>query len=223
MEQMTDSSSPILQVTRNAHHDHVFRWLPEDEVVLRTLLPSNVQSWARSKIDYHTEYTRRLSSTFNSGALVHLLLPTEMLMEIFSRIEPQSCHDIRILHVCRKWRSIILRTPAFWQAMLRLSDVMDDSCPSALDIQVANEILRLFAPRKIDVTVMFSSDLRPTILVPHLSRITTLTICMEPDHVVEVFEALRSFRMVHLTRLVIEHEHDESTEDNIEISSAEAR
>ena len=71
-------------------------------------------------------------------------LPPELLIEIFSRVEPDvilvdSRRRYTVPMVCKLWRSLLLRTPEFWanalsQVLLCLYDSDDE--PQKLDAQV---------------------------------------------------------------------------------------
>ncbi|KAI9057160.1 hypothetical protein FKP32DRAFT_1598639 [Trametes sanguinea] len=71
-----------------------------------------LQSWARARIDDHLGYIHALKAIYNDGALIHCL-PNELLMYIFV-LGCSTRRDIRLSHVCRRWRSLALATPSLW-------------------------------------------------------------------------------------------------------------
>ncbi|KAI9067831.1 hypothetical protein FKP32DRAFT_1754853 [Trametes sanguinea] len=87
---------------------------------LDTAAPSSLQALILSRISQLEGYVIALKHRYNANALMHRRLPPELLMQVFSQIKPSTRRDIRIAHVSRTWRSILLNTSSFWVAMFPL-------------------------------------------------------------------------------------------------------
>lgn len=68
-----------------------------------------------------------LSLIHNAAARIHVRLPVEILMHIFRCASPSKKLDVRFAHVCRTWRSIIVKTPEFWVDLLQNTDAPQDA------------------------------------------------------------------------------------------------
>ncbi|RPD73618.1 hypothetical protein L226DRAFT_561297 [Lentinus tigrinus ALCF2SS1-7] len=88
----------------------------EDRNHLAFLAPEKVEEWTRAKIDELLNRVRSLYSVSNAAAFINRKLPPEVLMEVFSHLKPsfERPGQLNILHVCRMWRHLLLRSTAFW-------------------------------------------------------------------------------------------------------------
>ena len=74
----------------------------------------------RTKIDELQAHMLQVASIQNPAALVHVVLPRELLMHIFRSIHPNSPSAIRVTHVCRLWRRLVDAIPEFWEFCCRV-------------------------------------------------------------------------------------------------------
>ncbi|RDX52895.1 hypothetical protein OH76DRAFT_1480486 [Lentinus brumalis] len=80
-----------------------------------------VQSWAIARIEELLERVRSLKSLYNEAASINRTLPNEILMEIFSKLRPSEWlgdSGLRLAHICRLWRRLLLTMPEFWVDLL---------------------------------------------------------------------------------------------------------
>ena len=89
---------------------------PSDLDTLRALSPQDLRTWAVAQAEIHRNHALALLSIHNVIAPIHRL-PNEMLSEIFSWAG-QPPRGIYVAHVCRRWRAILWKTPAFWENIL---------------------------------------------------------------------------------------------------------
>ena len=116
----------------------------EDRHALGHLAPDEVQEWgllriteyrnynhllreqygasARSAISKNKSHSRAIRIAYNDAAPIHRRLPPEVLIEIFSHLDPVVTprRHVPILGVCSYWRRLLLRTPQFWAKILSL-------------------------------------------------------------------------------------------------------
>ncbi|RPD78873.1 hypothetical protein L226DRAFT_234476 [Lentinus tigrinus ALCF2SS1-7] len=69
-------------------------------------------------------------------------LAVEVLIHVFTHVVPTSRRHIRLTHVCRLWRTIILDIPEFWADMLAVSDFFTEK-----DSERAVELWHVFMDR----------------------------------------------------------------------------
>ena len=72
----------------------------------------DIQAWTIAKADEYRQFALALLAIHNLAAPIHRL-PTEVLERIFSHCW-QRWNSLRLPHVCRLWRSILLGRAAFW-------------------------------------------------------------------------------------------------------------
>ncbi|PIL27009.1 hypothetical protein GSI_10148 [Ganoderma sinense ZZ0214-1] len=118
----------------------------KDRVALSQLAPDQVQEWclsriahyhhhngilrkgygglARNAISKNKSHMRALHTAYNDAAPIHRRLPPEVLVEVFSRVQPvvTVVRRLRIplLGICRYWRRLLFITPRFWANILSL-------------------------------------------------------------------------------------------------------
>ncbi|KAH9927492.1 uncharacterized protein BXZ73DRAFT_102625 [Epithele typhae] len=182
-------------------------WSAEEALAVRTLSPTALQTWASLEMDHHQRYIQKLRAVYNNAALIHRRLPPEVLMEIFARIRPQSRHAIHVLHVCRTWRSLVLRTAEFWVGMLALpSGLCDPTGPQAsrTNARFLAGFLDLSSSRPITFDIQDFSFYMADILAPHCHRLRRLHLKVSSEHAERFFHML-SFGMPQLRHLTIHH------------------
>ena len=176
-----------------------------DESSTRTLSPPELHAWAIARIEYHKEYIRRLSAIQNASALFHQRMPSELLVEIFDQVHPSKRKGIRLLHVCRLWRSLALKTPGFWVSMLT-NILINEYDPLGRHPTRNKRYIQAFAelssPRPFAVPL--NSRLSCHVFAPHFSRISSLTIHITLGQAAKLYERL-SLGMPQLKTLVIKH------------------
>ena len=100
-----DSFSDFSSILSRGEHTH-----------LRELSIPELQASTLSGAEESHQLKRAPLSAHNDAALIHRL-PTELLSSIFIWCY-QDTQRIRIAHVCRRWRDVLLNTSAFWVDML---------------------------------------------------------------------------------------------------------
>ncbi len=100
--------------------------LPERDLAAFVRLEADeVRKTSSAKIEAYTariktiqHHIADLYSIHNAALPLHVELPPELVLEIFRHVPFASRCNIRLLHVCRLWRSILQRTPEFWASFL---------------------------------------------------------------------------------------------------------
>ncbi|KAI0806772.1 hypothetical protein C8Q74DRAFT_12615 [Fomes fomentarius] len=168
--------------------------LADEDIASLTELPdpSHRRAWAISRIE---EYTKRIYALKNLTAPVHRL-PLEVLMDIFGEVKTWDHPKARfhLLRVCRRWRHIVLRTPAFWARLIsdRPIDAWSPWCLEdihcTLRLQVYLDLSRSYPIR------LFISGLPPSsmqMLVPLKNRITAFRASPSATQMPQLHELLR--------------------------------
>ncbi|KAI0686619.1 hypothetical protein C8Q76DRAFT_803869 [Earliella scabrosa] len=107
----------------------------------------------RSSLEHASRSIFKLKAAYNASTLIHSKLPTELLIEIFCHIDPSRRADIRIVHVCRLWRSIIHQIPDFWVGIVRAPNLLGRG------YSISITLINLTAPRHYHLNLE-GSDLR---------------------------------------------------------------
>ena len=91
-----------------------------DRAQLTSLEPRQVQQWTMEQIEKLTSRIRSLQSVHNAAAPINHILSTDALMAVFSHLEPSLEHrmQLNVFEVCRLWRNLLVRSPAFCAKML---------------------------------------------------------------------------------------------------------
>ncbi|TBU25618.1 hypothetical protein BD311DRAFT_727550 [Dichomitus squalens] len=180
----------------------------EDQQILRVLDPSESQPWLLAKIQHYERYTRALCAAYNNASLIHRRLPPELLMEIFGHVRPKTCQGIHLLHVCRRWRDLALRTPQFWANMLRVSAVVRRAqAGEPLGLERFQTYLARSAPCLIPLTFRSLSMRIADILALNGQRISSLTVTVGPKQITDIY-LLLSHGMPNLREVAIQHEQN---------------
>ncbi|KAM5543948.1 hypothetical protein V8D89_002565 [Ganoderma adspersum] len=196
----------------------------EDKVSLRQLPPAEVQNWCLSRITEHQHHIQRLRhsygaaarsaifttkshiralrSAYSDAAAINLLLPPELLIEIFSHLHPAGVINRRrvpVLHVGQYWRSLLFRAPQFWSNLLSLP-WWKLSRPTQLDRFRA--ALSRSGSTSLSLPVRYWDEVIAGILASQASRISSLTVG-PMVHCIEKIAQLLEHDMPRLTHLVI--------------------
>ncbi|TFK87700.1 hypothetical protein K466DRAFT_662814 [Polyporus arcularius HHB13444] len=168
---------------------------------------TQLQRWAAARIKEYKERIQSLKSVYNAGAPINRKLPREVLAEIFSHFHPgYDLHDrdIKLLGVCRLWRHLILRTPAFWANILSRERHMH---PRIRDRALGRLKLLLPLTRAHPLTLWFQGVPHELVraLSPHTSRISSLTVGLAKHTDLVSLNDLLQGGMPHLEHLEVSH------------------
>ncbi|RPD59302.1 hypothetical protein L226DRAFT_614125 [Lentinus tigrinus ALCF2SS1-7] len=157
----------------------------EEKTLLSDLLveSSRIQPWAVAKIKEYTNRIRSLKSVYNAGAPISRKLPREVLAEIFVNLYHREYSwdvEIKYLHVCRLWRHLILRTPAFWVNMLSRHRSMHipHSHQEPRGLRHFELFLRLSRAKNLTLSLETIPPVLLRTLQPHISRISSLSVAL---------------------------------------------
>ena len=162
----------------------------QDRRCLRGLSPLQTRSWTLSRIEQYRACILALGSIHNLATPLHAYLPTEILIQIFGHIRPASRKEIALAHVCRLWRSVLIRTSVFWAKMLETKIGGSLSNEGAASDRVLRELLERSSPRSLKLYVSEFPPLLRDILLPHFSRITTFKAGISLDNLPDLYEAI---------------------------------
>ncbi|RPD55705.1 hypothetical protein L226DRAFT_516291, partial [Lentinus tigrinus ALCF2SS1-7] len=145
-----------------------------DRASLAGLTTAEIRSWTAARADEYRSFALALLTICNTVAPIHCL-PNEVL----SRVIAHSWHDrnsLRLAHVCRRWRSVVLATPEFWVNAAR-RDTLTISARRPRDLRgYIAALLERSGNHAIEPSFdTFDSTLHGS-LGPHLWRIRSLTV-----------------------------------------------
>ncbi|RDX41224.1 hypothetical protein OH76DRAFT_1489667 [Lentinus brumalis] len=175
--------------------------LEADEV--RKTSSAKIEAYtARIKTNQH--HIADLCSIHNAALPLHVELPPELVLEIFRHVPFASRWNIRLLHVCRLWRSILQRTPEFWASFL--SHSLERSYWRgygwSMDEPMFLTSLNRSSPLAVQIT---GAERHLEILrtVPHhVVRLSSLTLAIGASSVDTLFSILR-IKLPLLEKLVL--------------------
>ncbi|KAI0373127.1 hypothetical protein BV20DRAFT_962915 [Pilatotrama ljubarskyi] len=130
-------------------------------------------------------------------------LPPEVLMQILYNARYR-LRDIRLAHVCRRWRETILAMPEFWAAMLRHFELQSHDIRVGRGIydEFLEQCLALSTPRMIKLRLFFSGEPERRALAQHLWRVTELRVSVaRSEAAVALLRLLRESDLPNLTAL----------------------
>ncbi|EJF64400.1 hypothetical protein DICSQDRAFT_178829 [Dichomitus squalens LYAD-421 SS1] len=160
----------------------------QDRHCLSGLSPPQTRAWTLLRIERYRACILALCSIHNLATPLHTSLPTEILVYVFTQIRPTSRKDIGLAHVCRLWRSVLMRTSVFWASLLEMK--IDVS--SVSDNTVLSTLLKRSSPRSLSLYVSEFPPLLYDILHPHFSRLTHFKARISLDNLPELYEALNT-------------------------------
>lgn len=192
---------------------NTFRALPpEDEARLMALSPHQVQHATlqliqeyRAKIKAFESYIHQAIDIYNAFAPIHLVLPDEILFEIFRVARPSSPRHIRLTHVCRAWRSIIHNTPDFWADFLGAPGLI--LAPSDKHSPFLQTVIDRSAHRMYALTISCTNLELLNALPSHVSRLSSLTLKFQSGHGgghLQQFHSFLRLPMLTLASLTLE-------------------
>lgn len=166
-------------------------------------------------IDELQAQKREIAEMRNAAALIHIKLPTEILMQILRSVHPETPRAIRITHVSRLWRSLAQSIPEFWEDLLRSPDYLLFDAPRWLSLIL--EMLARSEPRMVGLSLCGECLPLLSELSDHFTRLTHIYIeCL--DEKTHRLSALFDFYFPSLERLtiwLIPHSHSDSPEGRI--------
>ncbi|RPD59292.1 hypothetical protein L226DRAFT_614116 [Lentinus tigrinus ALCF2SS1-7] len=154
---------------------------PDDRSHLASLDPKQVHETTRIKIDELLNRVRSLSSVCNAAAPINRILPPDVLMGVFSYLEPSFRRPVmlNVLHVCRLWRHLLLRSTAFWG---RVAGGFRDPTKIRPDgVALFHTTLQRTHNTPLTITLDYVNSAITKTLVLHASHIVSLTITVTPE------------------------------------------
>ncbi|KAI1792347.1 hypothetical protein LXA43DRAFT_944013 [Ganoderma leucocontextum] len=158
-----------------------------------TLTPLHLLPGQATKREVYKCYVRAQRTAHNNSTTIHRFLPPEILMEVFAHIVPTSCRAINLLHVCRKWRYVVIKTPEFWSDLLRIPAVTRAAVrgdASGIDR------FRTFLQRSAPIRIAFNASCLPPhvsqVIGAHLNQIGGLKVRVSGDEAVALCSWLRA-------------------------------
>ncbi|KAH9915255.1 uncharacterized protein BXZ73DRAFT_33698, partial [Epithele typhae] len=149
-----------------------------DHAALAGLSDDAVRAWVTTRAQEYHDIAAALFSIYNAVAPIHRAFPTEILSEIFSHCwkDPRS---IAVIHVCRHWRSIALKTPSLWTAALaapgKLLGSQRRRCRSSRR-DFAEFALARSSPQPLRLKIYHFFDHFASTLAPHAARLVDLYV-----------------------------------------------
>ncbi|RDX47427.1 hypothetical protein OH76DRAFT_1557823 [Lentinus brumalis] len=171
-------------------------------MILSGLSDTEMRSWTMAKIEEYRHCLRALVAIHNLVAPVHRL-PDELLSHIFTYAwhERQS---LRLGHICRRWRRVLLDTPKFWV------DAVQGEC-----LHAAGEfrdppgyiaaVLERSGRLPIRLSVFHYTETLSLSMKPHLWRITVLLVHAETTDEIEELHRTLSEGLPVLTMLLVRY------------------
>ncbi|EIW55196.1 uncharacterized protein TRAVEDRAFT_51324 [Trametes versicolor FP-101664 SS1] len=149
-----------------------------------------------------------LRHRYNAFAPIHRYqrLPPEVLLEILSQVEHTGRRDIRLMHVCQTWRSLLMGTPEFWARMLA-------ACPLRYSPQLVNQVPEWFdvflhrsAPAPLALTLPCFHQAMQNALMPHAYHIHSLAVCIAFKTTFDSLYTMLSHGLASLASLCVTHD-----------------
>ncbi|KAI0669253.1 hypothetical protein C8Q78DRAFT_1080541 [Trametes maxima] len=172
--------------------------LPEQDIhAIRGLSPTEIQQWALARAVAYEEYIRALRSVYNAATPIHRRLPVEVLVYIFGSVDSRNLRVLKLMHVCRLWRAILLKTSKFWAKLSTLVGVWEH--PDALQAVLKYSGHRTITAEHVPAESILSSSLKP-----HLGRISSLQVTVRNNQFRKLHQLLGTghFRSLESLRLV---------------------
>ncbi|RPD56548.1 hypothetical protein L226DRAFT_567644 [Lentinus tigrinus ALCF2SS1-7] len=157
---------------------------------------------AISRIQECKTRIRALRFLYNSAAPINHAFPVELLMEIFTYLQPTDfnrCHGAFILRVCRLWTDVLYNTPQFWANVLALYH--DISLISDRKLDRFRVALEHSFPLRLSLSLPGLAPALAKLLWSHADRISELHVDIAVS--VEGLDLLLGKEMPLLDRLVI--------------------
>ncbi|TBU28090.1 hypothetical protein BD311DRAFT_759155 [Dichomitus squalens] len=143
---------------------------------LAGLCASAVRERTLARAEEYRRFALALHSVHNAVLPIHRL-PFELLSTIFRKAWKDRS-SLRMAHVCRRWRSTALQTPALWADAIACTSFTlagpDHVVP--LRYSYMDTLLERSVPRDVRMTICYFPKALRFHLLPHISRIAVLDI-----------------------------------------------
>ncbi|PIL33075.1 hypothetical protein GSI_04524 [Ganoderma sinense ZZ0214-1] len=175
---------------------------PADRTELSGFSIADIRAWSVAKIDEHRRYILAFTTIQNILAPVHRL-PPEILSSIFVAAW-QDRRSLRLAHVCRLWRSLLLDTSQFWAVAIAGDEfrLPSDNRPDDDEDYFSACFLRS-APRRISPRLSSLSSKSHLELIRHAERITSIQISAQSRDQLELLWTVLHSGMPRLQELAI--------------------
>ncbi|KAM5542710.1 hypothetical protein V8D89_003671, partial [Ganoderma adspersum] len=197
---------PLRNIPRLSELSGHLRCLPTtDRGTFATLASvQDIQSWTAAKADEYRQFALALLAIHNLAAPIHRL-PTEVLEQILELCW-QDWNSLRLPHVCRLWRSILLDRPAFWADAVADCELPGKREVVRNELPLINALLSRSARRSRTIKPSFYT-FPPSVaevMTPHVSSVVSLQVAVgRGDLLDRLWPALVS-GMPNLEALVIQ-------------------
>ena len=158
-----------------------------DRISLVGLSNGDVRAWSAAKADEYRRFALALLSIYNAVAPIHRL-PVEILSKIFEACWTDR-KSLRIGHVCRRWRSVLLGTTQFWADAV----AHEQFAPSHRAVGYLGATLERSAPRNVELSFSrFWGDFSRSIAC-HTGRTMSLAVTVaDGSQLAALWHCLRS-------------------------------
>ncbi|KAM5542031.1 hypothetical protein V8D89_004341 [Ganoderma adspersum] len=158
-----------------------------DRTSLVGLNDHDVRAWSAAKADEYRRFALALLSIYNAVAPIHRL-PVEILSKIFEACWTDRT-SLRIGHVCRRWRSVLLGTTQFWADAV----AHEQFAPSHHSVGYLGATLERSAPRNVELSFSRFWGAFSRSIACHTGRTTSLAVTVaDGSQLVALWHCLRS-------------------------------
>lgn len=176
----------------------------DDRTSLSGLTDSEVQAWTVARAVEYRQFALALLSVHNSVALINRRLPNEILSHVFA-YSWRDRKSVRLAHVCRRWRQVLLATPEFWVDAVAAEVFYGDGhhCDPPAYMEA---ILRRSEPLSVQLASDgFNEDLAGTLRLD-FQRIAVLTINLESTYEAADLHRMLCQGLPALRKLIVTYE-----------------
>ncbi|KAM5542020.1 hypothetical protein V8D89_004330 [Ganoderma adspersum] len=173
--------------THHPFHDLASSLPIADRAALLRLSDNEVRAWSATRADEYRRFALALLSIYNAVATIQRL-PVEILSSIF-----QECwtdrKSLRVGHVCRRWRSVLLSTSRFWANAVKCEKFRpDDRSTGYLGV-----VLERSAPQVIAPSFRRFSEYISPCLALHADRIVSVVVSLgRHSELIDLWSCLNS-------------------------------
>ncbi len=175
---------------------------PVDRTSLVGLSDSDVRAWSAAKADEYRRFALALLSIYNAVAPIHRL-PVEILSKIFEGCWTDR-NSLRVGHVCRRWRSVLLSTTQFWADAV----AYEQFSPSHRSEGYLGATLERSAPRNVELSFSRFWGAFSRSIASHAGRTMSLAVTVADGSQLDALWACLSSGMPQLRTLTITFDLD---------------
>ncbi|KAM5542036.1 hypothetical protein V8D89_004346 [Ganoderma adspersum] len=147
-----------------------------------------VRAWTSARVDEYRRFSCALLSIYNAVAPIHRL-PAEILSKIFEGCWTNRTESLRIGHVCRRWRSVLLDTKRFWADAVKAERFTPDDGRTGF----LESMLERSAPCMVKPSFSRFSVGASRYLTPHVGRLLSLEVsCVTKEVLLPLWSCLNS-------------------------------